>query len=143
MRRVWLALLCASLLFASARAQTNQSNAAGNACLDETATLSSVAVNASTTSAVQLIALSSGKKIFVCSLTIIGGGTSPTFSLVYGTGTNCGTGQATLSTAIPLSTTATFTFSNPVGVTPASQALCTLLAGTSPTAKGILSYVQQ
>jgi len=106
--------------------------------------MQSVALNASTTSAVQLIALSGTTKIHVCGITVLGGGTTPTFSLVYGTGSNCGTGQAVLVTAIAIPTAAPAqVFHSPTGVTPAAQALCTLLTGTSPTAKGVLSYVQQ
>lgn len=105
-------------------------------------TLSSVALNASTTSAVQVIALSAGKKIMVCAITVIGGGTAPTFSLVYGTGTNCATGQVVLTGAIPLSLTVPTSFPGPVAVTIASNALCILLAGTTPTAVGVLSYTQ-
>jgi len=93
---------------------------------------------------VQLIALSGTTKIYVCGITVLGGGTTPTFSLVYGTGSNCVTGQGTLITAIAIPTAAPAqVFHSPVGVTPAGQAVCSLLTGTSPTAKGVLSYVQQ
>jgi hypothetical protein len=136
-------LLCILLLCGCAAAQVNSSDAAGNACVDQRAALQSIALNASTTSAVQIVALASGKKIYVCAITVIGGGTSPTFSLVYGTGSNCVTGQAVLTQAIPLSTSTPFNFASPAAVTPSAQALCTLLTGTSPTAKGVLSYVQQ
>jgi hypothetical protein len=102
----------------------------------------STAVNASTTSAVQLVAASAAKKIYVCSFFVIGGGTSPTLSLEYGTGTNCGTGTTLLMGAIPLSTTTPTASPFLVGATPVSNALCYLLAGTSPTAVGVISYVQ-
>jgi hypothetical protein len=133
-----------ALLFLTTAAWGQQQIPPGqNRCHDPNAVLQSVALNASTTSAVQLIALSGTTKIYVCSITVIGGGTSPTFSLVYGTGTNCGTGQTVLVQAVPLSTTTPFNFVSPTAVTPAGQAACTLLTGTSPTAKGVLSFVQQ
>jgi hypothetical protein len=113
-----------------------------NGCMGNNSSYASININASTTSAVQLIALAAGKKIYVCSFIVIGGGTSPTFSLVYGTGTNCGTGTTTLMGAIPLSTTAPVASPFSVGVTAVANALCTQLAGTSPTAVGVLSYVQ-
>lgn len=114
----------------------------GNLCLNPTATLNNVALNASGTTAAQIIALSGTTKIYVCAITVIGGGTSPTFSLVQGTGTNCATGQTVVVQAIPLSTTTTFSFPSPAAVTSSGQALCTLLTGTTPTAKGVLTYVQ-
>lgn len=136
-RLLWLLILCSA-------AFGEVGTPHGNPCADPLATLQSVALNASTTSAVQLIALSGTTKIYVCGITVLGGGTTPTFSLVYGTGTNCATGQAAVITAIAIPTAAPAqVFHSPVGVTPAAQALCTLLAGTSPTAKGVLSYVQQ
>ncbi len=115
-----------------------------NPCMNPQASLQSLALNASGTSAAQIVALVSGQKIYVCSITVLGGGTTPTFSLVYGTGTNCATGQTTVVTAISLPISAPAqTFPAPVGVTASGNALCTLLTGTSPTAKGVLSYVQQ
>jgi hypothetical protein len=137
-------LLCALIVCGCAAAEVNSSGVSGNPCVDPRATIQSIALNASTTSAVQIIALSGTTKIYPCSITVLGGGTTPTFSLVYGTGTNCATGQTTLTTAIAIPTAAPAqTFPSPVGATPAGQAVCTLLTGTSPTAKGVLSYVQQ
>lgn len=114
----------------------------GNLCLNPTTTLNNVALNASGTTAAQIVALSGTTKIYVCAITVIGGGTSPTFSLVQGTGTNCATGQTVVVQAIPLSTTTTFSFPSPAAVTGSGQTLCTLLTGTTPTAKGVLTYVQ-
>jgi hypothetical protein len=131
------------LLSGTCLAQANPSQGQ-NPCVNPQANLQSVALNASTTSAVQIIALVAGQKIYVCAITVLGGGTTPTFSLVQGTGTNCATGQTTISTAIALPVAAPAqSFHPPVGVTASGNALCTLLAGTSPTAKGVLSYVQQ
>jgi hypothetical protein len=139
MRLVFLWLL----LSVSCLAQSNLSQGQ-NPCVNPQANLQSIPLNASTTSAVQVIALVAGQKIYVCAITVLGGGTTPTFSLVFGTATNCATGQVALITAIAIPTTApAATIHGPVGVGAAGNALCTLLAGTSPTAKGVLSYVQQ
>ena len=78
-----------------------------NACMNPTSTLASISGVTSGTAAVQIIAASGSTKIYICSMTIISSsGTTPTFSLVYGTGSNCGTGQNTLISAFATATTA-------------------------------------
>ncbi len=118
-----------------------------NACMNPTSTLASISSATSTTAAVQIIASSGSKKIYVCSMTVVSvSGTAPTFSLVYGTGTNCGTGQGVLIQAFPTSATAGtfYTFANPTAVTPASQALCYLDTDSgTPVQNYTISYVQQ
>ncbi len=118
-----------------------------NACMNPTSTLASISSATSTTAAVQIIASSGSKKIYVCSMTVVSvSGTTPTFSLVYGTGTNCGTGQGVLIQAFPTSATAGtfYTFANPTAVTPASQALCYLDTDSgTPVQNYTISYVQQ
>jgi hypothetical protein len=117
----------------------------GNACANPSAGLTSVYNGATSgTSAVQVVALSGTTKVYVCSLSVVlTSGTSPTFALVYGTGTACGTGQGNVT--FPVSTTATpITYNGPiVGVTPAGNALCYLQTGTTPINKFVLTYVQQ
>jgi len=70
-------------------------------------------------------------------------GTTPTFSLVYGTGSNCAAGQTVLIQAFATPVNTLFAFAGPVAVTPASQALCYLQTGTTPITVVTLSYVQQ
>jgi hypothetical protein len=113
-----------------------------NGCASNNGAIASIPVNASTTSAVQVVALSAGKKIYVCAITILGGGTTPTFSLESGTGTNCGTGNTVLTQPMAISTTVPTSFPGTVAVTAAGGELCIHLGGTSPTAVGVLSYVQ-
>lgn len=50
----------------------------------------------------QLIALSSGQKIYICGYTIFSPSTTAVAQLVYGTGTNCATGQSGLTPAYQL-----------------------------------------
>jgi len=117
-----------------------------NPCQNPSATLQSLNTSMSTTSATQIIALSGSTKIYLCSLVVgWGGGTSPTFTLEYGTGTNCATGTTVIlpATAITASLPNSFSYPPSFYVTPAGQALCYLLAGTSPTGKLIATYVQQ
>ena len=125
------------------RAQVNGSGG-GNPCHNNSAILQSTGVTTSGTSAVQVIALSSTTKIFICSLTVIGqSGTSPTFSLVQGTGTNCATSQTVVVPAFATPANTLFAFSTPVSVGVAGNALCYLQTGTSPVTKVQLTWVQQ
>lgn len=90
----------------------------------------------------EIVPLSAGAIIYVCDVTIIVDGTVSA-QWVYGTGTNCGTGEQILSGVMPLGIAGTA----PPGytghgiVTPVSQALCLELSG-APGAHGHLSYVQ-
>ena len=122
-----------------------QFNPIGNGCANPHATLVSV-TNAATsgTAAVQVIALSGTAKIYVCSLTVLQtSGTTPTFSLESGTGSNCASNTTVMVFAFAGSTTVPTTFANPVGVTSAGYALCYLQTGTTPIYKFVLTYVQQ
>ncbi len=112
---------------------------------------SSVIINQASATTTQLVALSAGKKVYVCSATVnqIGATTAPTFKFVYGTGTNCGTGTADLTGVISGANVAG-TITNPqfggnglgqVFSTPASQALC-ITTTTTQAQKGLLSYTQ-
>lgn len=114
-----------------------------NGCASNNGAMNSIALNASTTSLTQIIALSAGKKIYVCAAYIQGGGTTPTLSLEYGTGTNCATGTTVLTQAVALTTAAPgISWPGPGPVVPAGNALCYVLTGTSPTAVGWIAYVQ-
>lgn len=118
--------------------------ASGNPCSSPDAVLLSTSATTSGNAATQLIALSATKKVFLCSLTVIGqSGTLPTFSLVYGTGTNCATVQTVLVPAFATAANALFAFANPVQVTPTGQAVCYLDGGTTPVQVVALTYVQQ
>jgi hypothetical protein len=116
----------------------------GNPCTNPAATLASVAGVTSGTSAVQIVGLVSGKSIFVCSVNIDGvSGTSPTFSLVYGTGTNCASGQTAFLGAWTTSASAVYPFTSPQFVVPSANAICYKDGGTSPVQNYSMSYVQQ
>jgi len=141
MKRVLLVLLwlCASL-----SAQQFISVVTSNPCQNPFAVLTSVAGATSGTSAVQIVAASGSMKIYLCSVTVTGvSGTSPTFSLKYGTGTACATSGVTFWG--PITTTANTAFVMPPMplVTPASQELCYVDGGTSPVQNYAISYVQQ
>jgi len=115
----------------------------GNPCQNPSATLASVAGATSGTAAVQLVGLSGSTKIYICSVNITGiSGTTPTFSLKYGTGTACATGGVTILGAWTTAANTVYTFTQPF-VTPAGQELCYLDTGTTPVQNYAITYVQQ
>ena len=87
---------------------------------------SSAQISVSTATTSQMVALSAGKSIYVCAFVINGGGTT-TAKLVYGAGTNCGTGQVALTPAFSLAVATTVGAGNGLGYvmkTAAANALC-------------------
>jgi hypothetical protein len=115
----------------------------GNPCDNPSATLVGIAGATSGTVAVQLVALSGSTKIYLCAVNITGiSGTTPTFSLKYGTGTACATGGVTILGAWTTAANTVYTFYQPF-VTPAGQELCYLNTGTTPIQNYAITYVQQ
>lgn len=64
---------------------------------------STIAYDASTSGSTQLVALTSGRSVYVCGYTILAAGTV-NVKLIYGTGTACATGSANLTPAYQLTT---------------------------------------
>lgn len=117
---------------------------AGNPCANPSSTLQAVLISTSGTSAVEIVALAAGKSVYLCSLNVVGvSGTTPTFSLVTGTGTNCGTGQAVYLGAWTTAANTIYPFQGPLPPAPSGKALCYLDTGTTPVQRVTLSYVQQ
>jgi hypothetical protein len=117
---------------------------AANPCQNPNATLTAIAGATSGTSATQIIALASGKQIFICSvvLTTISG-TSPTYKLEYGTGSNCAVVVGTLVGPSAVSVAGNvFSYANAF-IVPASDELCYLDGGTTPIYDYAIVYVQQ
>lgn len=88
----------------------------------------SVAINISTATTTQLVAISGSTKIYVTAWDVIAGGTG-NITLEYGTGTNCGTGTTALTGAYPLTAQAGISKgdgSAPVLIVPSGNALCAL-----------------
>lgn len=104
-----------------------------------------LAINASGAATTQIIALSSTKTIRICGGSVVLGGTTPTFQLVTGTGTNCATGTASLTGPMPVTPGAPFSLTpgNTSAIRGAlSSAVCIAMTGTTPTAGGFLTYAQ-
>jgi hypothetical protein len=133
------------LLASTAWGQANTTAAIPNPCQNPAANLIGVNLSTSGTAAVQIVALAASQKIYLCSLYVVGvSGTSPTFSLVYGTGSNCVTGQAVFLGSWSTAASTVYQFNGTtVGIVPASQALCYLDTGTTPVQRVLLTYVQQ
>lgn len=118
--------------------------ASGNPCVSPDAVLQTTSATTSGTAAVQLVALNATQKVFICSMSVVGvSGTTPTLSLVYGTGSNCVSGQTVLVQAFATTAAVLYPFANPVALTPTGQAVCYLDGGTTPVQTVVLTYVQQ
>ncbi len=116
---------------------------AGNPCMNPQATLVSISGATSTTNATQIIALSGSTKIHICAMSIVGvSGTTPFFSLVYGTGSNCASGQTVLVQTWATAAGTIYTFGGPVAVAAAGNAVCYKDTGTNPVQNYTMTYVQ-
>lgn len=103
----------------------------------------SAPINISSATTTQIVALSSGKKIYVTSLDIVAGGTG-NVTIEYGTGTNCATGTTVLTGAYNLTAQAGLSKGGglgPVLVIPASNALC-ILTSAGVQMSGSVAYTQ-
>ena len=118
----------------------------GDPCQNSAVAKSSVALNvAGTASTTQLIALSSGKKIYVCGFSATVSGTTPTIQFLGGTGSACGTLVSTFTGAYGI-TTGSFIAVGPgpsLFTSVVSNELCLAAGGTAPYVLGVLEYVQQ
>jgi hypothetical protein len=101
-------------------------------------------VSLASTTATAIVAAVASQTIYVCGATYTLSGTSPTS--VWSTAASCGTSPTNLTGTMVPTTGSTISigyggfvvFQNTSG-----QALCLTLAGTSPSAQGVLTYVQR
>lgn len=101
------------------------------------------AISVNTAATTQLVALSSGKTIYVCGVNFVAAGTT-NVTLEYGTGVNCGTGTTAISGAYPLAAQSGVAMAVGLGSifrTPASQALC-IVNSAAVQVSGFISYTQ-
>jgi hypothetical protein len=104
---------------------------------------SSAQATVSTATTTQVVALVAAKAIYVCSFVINGAG-STTAKLVAGTGTNCGTGQVSLTPAFSLATGSTVSAGGGLGYltkAAAGNALC-LTNSAAIAANVFITYTQ-
>lgn len=106
-------------------------------------TQASVAITISTATTTQLVALKQGQSIYVTAVDIIAAGTG-NIQFVYGTGSNCGTGQGNLTGNYNLTAQVGFTKGNGAGVlwvVPQGNALCAITS-QAVGMPGSLAYAQ-
>ncbi len=104
---------------------------------------SSVLLTVSTATTTQAVALASGKTIYVCGFVLNGAGATTT-KLVYGTGTNCGTGTTSLTPAFTLASGTNVVFGGGLGFvakTASSSALC-ITNSAAVAANVLVAYTQ-
>lgn len=118
----------------------------GNPCADFSDKINVAYASGSTagTSYGQIIAGVAGQRITICSLYVEGvsGSSTPTFSLVQGSGTTCNTNESQV--LFPVSTVSTnfYAFPEPIAATNLGNNLCYLDGGTSPIQDWWISYIQ-
>lgn len=103
----------------------------------------SVAISIASGTTTQLVAAVANQAIYITSWNVMSAGTG-NVTLVYGTGTNCATGQVALTGAYPLVAQAGISTGVGLGMVlyiPQGNALC-LTTSASPQVSGSLSYVQ-
>lgn len=106
-------------------------------------TPSSVAINVSTATTTQLVAISGSTSIYVTSFDVIAGGTG-NITFEYGTGSNCGTGTTALTGAYNLTAQAGIAKGNGAGTilkVPSGNALC-VLTSAAVQMSGSVSFQQ-
>jgi len=104
---------------------------------------SSIAINISSMTTTQLVAAITGQAIYITSWDVIAGGTG-NFTLVYGTGSVCATGQTALTGAYNLIAQVGISKGNGLGMVlyvPQGNALCAITSA-SVQYSGSLSYAQ-
>jgi hypothetical protein len=104
---------------------------------------SSVAINVSTATTTQLVAISASTVIYVTSFDVIAGGTG-NITFVYGTGSSCGTGTTSLTGPYNLTAQAGIAKGSGIGTVlkvPAGNALC-VTTSAAVQMSGSVSYQQ-
>ena len=112
-------------------------------CQSPNQTKQSVPISLSATGEHLLVDAVAGQSIQVCGFLMDLGGTTPTAEFDYGTkvSTDCDTAATALTGAMAASKSP----GGPLDIftVPLSKQLCLKLAGTNPTAVGLLTYVQK
>lgn len=141
---VGIVALLMSITFANAQQRARLCyTTTGNNCVEAIQASASKAISVAASTTTEIIALVSTKSIYVTSFDFMSAGTLNA-TLVYGTGTNCGTGTTSLTGAYPLIAQAGISKGNGAGiilVIPVSNALCITTSGSSQVS-GSISYAQ-
>lgn len=148
-----LALVLGSVSLAQAQAPTKLCipNSIGDNCITIERTFplpvtsqcqSSAVVNVAAAATTQIVALTSGQTIKVCSFVLSGDTAATLATFVYGTGTNCGTGTTSLTGAMRIADEGNISASNlaPLFQAPVSNALC--LTAATGAVTGFITYTK-
>lgn len=106
-----------------------------------TAAPSAVVVNTATLGNVELVALSSGKRVYVCGFTLDNDTATTALQFIYGTGTACATGETDLTGAMTVASLSLPNAGASQFATAASNALCIELSAATQV-NGVVTYVQ-
>jgi hypothetical protein len=145
MKRVLFATLLAATFAAYVTAVVGRSQTqVPDPCQSADTAKLSVALNLSSTGG-EVLPISGTTRIKVCGFAASVAGTTPSLKFRYGTGSVCGTGTTELTGVILPTAGAmvSYTTGGTAFATPNGQALCVLLAGTTPSVQGVLTYVRQ
>lgn len=115
----------------------------GSNCIPEFGASASIKISNAAASTTEIIAAVTNKSIYITHYNFMATNTN-NVKLVYGTGTNCGTGTTDITGAYPLIAQAGVSAGIGLGAiafVPVSNALCITASGSSLVA-GLLSYVQ-
>jgi hypothetical protein len=141
----YMATYACSSTYPTAGAITVSFSPSVSATLDPclTSPKKSAAISVATAGQASLVALATGKSIYVCGLTDGSAGTTPSFTLESGTVAGCASGTTALSGAIPFTSGNTITLmsSGTIASVPSGGVLCALTVGNGHY--GLLTYVQQ
>ena len=135
----FILFVAAAWMFAPTQAQQSVQGETISRC--GTAIPTTVVINTASAGNVELVALSSGKRVYVCGFTLDNDTATTALQFIYGTGTACATGETDITGAMTVASLTVPSAYATQFVTAASQALCIEL-GAATQVNGWLTYVQ-
>ena len=115
----------------------------GDPCANPAVAKSSAAISVASAGEATLVALASGKSIYVCGITDGSAGTTPSLVLQSGTVSGCASGTTAMTGAIPFASSSTLNmgWGGTIIKVPAGGELCALTVGAGHY--GVTTFVQQ
>lgn len=132
-----------SVSAAQAQLKANCFTTNGVNCVPAIQASASIPISVSTGTTTELVPLVAGRAIYVTAFDLVGGGAGNA-TLVYGSGSACGTGTTSITGAYPLAAQTVLTKGNGLGplfVLPQGKALC-ITTSASVQISGSVSYAQ-
>ena len=121
----------------------SNTSGSGDPCQNPAVAKSSAVINVATAGEASLVALSTGKSIYVCGVVDGSNGTTPSLTLQAGTVAGCASGTTAISGTMVFvtSTNINIGWGGTIATVPSGDVLCALTVGNAHA--GIVSYVQQ